>query len=87
MIDMTELGKAQREANAAILTMYADLLKEIGELSVLTMAQHSALLELLPTFQDKYAVHRASERTRLVEQQYEKRVRDLLEQSQRLLES
>lgn len=91
MIDASEFiraleqGKeAQRETNAAILAMYAGLYKEIGELSVLTMAQHSALSELLPGFQSKFDVRRASERIQRVEQQYAKRVRDLLERSQKM---
>lgn len=74
-----ELTNSSKKVDALCLEMLADLLREIGELSLLSSAHHSALLELLPGFQNKYELRLATQKLRDAKQQYERRVAALLQ--------
>lgn len=76
--------KTLLRTNAELLRELGSIHKDIGELSVVTMALHSTLCALLPDFSGKYELNLASERIQRVKQQYEHRIRVLLEQADRM---
>jgi hypothetical protein len=76
--------KAQDLLPAAIITTLADIQKEVGELMITAEAERSALRELFPQFEDKFARHLESPKTQHAKHQYERKTHALLEIARKL---
>jgi predicted transcriptional regulator len=79
-----ETQKTAKTLNVEILNLLADIEKDIGELSIAMIAQHSALCELLPDFESRYASKMANARVLHVKRAYEHRIRVLRERASQL---
>jgi hypothetical protein len=72
---------------AEILRMVADIQKDIGELSIAMMAQHSTLRDLFPDFESRYASKEKDAAILRVKNEYEHKIRVLLEAADRMSKS
>ena len=67
---------------AEILRLVADIQKDIGELSIAMIAQHSALCDLVPNFENRYEAQMGYAKVLQVKRGYEQKIRVLLEAAQ-----
>jgi hypothetical protein len=64
--------------------LFADIYKELGELSVVTTAQNEALRDLVPDYESRFEQHLQGERCQRAKREYEQKIRVFLEAAQKL---
>jgi len=72
---------------AQVLNQFADIEKNLGELSVSFTALHSTLRDLIPEYEARFLEHLASPKCLQGKLEYEQRIRVLLEASRKMSES
>lgn len=76
-----------RQNAIELLQSVADIQKDLGELNVAILAQHLALNDLLPEFENRYVEHLVDARTLQRKLEYEHRIRILLERADQMSKS
>jgi hypothetical protein len=76
-----------RQNAIELLQSVADIQKDLGELNVAMMAQHSALNDLLPEFEPRYLDQMNSARVLTLKAEYEHRIRSIQDAIQLLANS
>ena len=79
--------RTPNQNSAEVLKEFANIGKEIGELSVAMAAQHAALKDSFPQFEARYLEHLRDQRCLQLKSEYEHRIRALLEAAQKMSES
>jgi hypothetical protein len=79
--------KTYAQATAELLRAFADIHKEVGELTIALKAQSAALYDLLPAFGSQFVLHLEDAEVLQLKREYEQRIHVLRTKADQMMPS